>query len=817
MWKSHLLIALRSLARHRLFTLLNGVGLAIGMAACTLIVQWVGHERSHDRWIPGSERVFVVQSRIQYPGQEPQLWRHSPGPMLPLLQQDFAQVEAATRVQFARRALRLGARVESQLLLLADPGFFAVLPWPVLEGSTAQALARPGQVVVTEAFTRKWFGKQSALGQSVTLTVKGIGRSFQIVAVLRDPPTNSLFEFEAVTLLDPNDLPDPNAVTHWGSFSPLAVVRLRDAADAGALAAGADAFIAKHVPNYVDVSRGFFYRPELRRITDAHLQAVNVAGPGRPPGDARLVAAVAATGLLVLVIATITYVNLATARVSLRAREVGLRKTLGATQWQLIQQFLIESTVLASVAGVVALAIVELALPAFNGLLGQTLSLQYLGTEGVLLPLGVMVAAVGIVGGWYPAVVLARLRPRQALSGQQGTAGSGRLRQMLVVGQFSIAVALMCCMAVIYSQVAYLRSADMGYQPQGLAIIQQLVRTEVKPHQQALLDAVLRVPGVVAASRSMFEPAGPGISRQPAYLSGVPDSEAPQLSTQAIDWDYVRTYGARILAGRDLSRDFGGDNTNGLSEAEIQSRGFNVLINRAALKLFKASDPQAAIGKTFQLGGDGARVTATVVGVVDDIRIRSARDEALPSFFARDEDHMTSISVRFEGVPPAILMDRLREAWQQLFPDSPFAATLADDAIAGYYQAEQRSGHLFALFATVAIVLCAVGMYGLAIFTAERRTREIGLRKLLGARVGDIVRLLVWQFSKPVLVAMLIAWPVAWWLMQQWLAGFDLRVRLTTVPFVAAGLLALGIAWATIASHAIVVGRSRPIDALRQE
>jgi putative ABC transport system permease protein len=819
MWMSWLQVALRALARNRLFSALNIIGLAVGMAACLLIARWVAHETRQDAWVPQGERVFVVASRTQYPGQDRQLWRHSPAPMLPALAQDFApQIEAHSRVLLGRRALRLGERLENQMLLMADAGFFQVLPWPVLEGSTEGALATPGQLVVTETFARKWFAGRSALGQVVQITIKGKPEPHRIVAVLRDPPSNSLFEFEVIARLDVNQMPNPAQLQHWGSFNPIALVRLKSPELVASIEAGGEAFVKRHVPQMAEVEQGFRYRPELLPLRGVQLQPIQVTGPGKPQGDRTLVKAVAATGLLVLLIATITYINLATARVSLRAREVGLRKTLGATRGQLITQFLVESTVLAAVAGLVALALVELALPAFNALLDQRLELHYLGLDGALLPLAAMVLFVGLAGGWYPALVLARQAPRAALAGQAAAAGGGGVRAALVVGQFAIAVALVSAMAIIYAQVQHLRSADMGYQPRGLIVVGGLTRTEVKPQQAALLEAFQRVPGVVAATRSMFEPTVSALSRQPAFLPGAPDAEGVQFSTQPIDWNYVPTYGARLLAGRDLSRDIGGDNASGLSDEEVAARGLNVLINRAGLRLFRVTDPAAAVGRSFQLNGEKGRITANVVGVVENLRLRSVRDSVEPEFYARDDENMMAMSVRFaDNVPLADALARLEAVWRERLPDTPFMGSSVADAVAGYYKAEQRTGNLFALFAGLAVALCAVGVYGLAVFTAERRTREIGLRKLLGARVADILRLLLWQFSKPVLLALLIAWPLSAWWMARWLSGFDARIALTPWPFLLAALAALTVALATVSAHALKVARTNPIEALRHD
>jgi putative ABC transport system permease protein len=510
MWMSHLRIAWRSLARQRLFTAINLLGLAVGMAACTLIALWTLAETRHDRWIPAAERVFVATSKVQYPGKDPEQWRHAPAPAGPLLETDFAaQIEATSRVLPSRRTLRIGQRVESQSMILVDAGFFEALPWPVLHGSTAEALKQPGRLVVTETFVRHWFGEApgamaAAVGQVVSLTVKGEKRPFEIAAVLRDLPAHTILDFEAVALLDPKDLPNPGLLG-WGSFNSLTIVKLRSASDADAVNAGAEGFVQRHVPDFETVDKGFFYRPSLLPITEAHLHRFTATGPGKPPGDARLVAAVALIGLLVLVIATITYVNLATARMSLREREVGLRKTLGASRGQLMGQFLVESTLLAAAAGLLALAIVELSLPGFNRLLGQKLELRYVGVEGVLLPLFAMVALVGLAGGWYPALVMARLRPRQALAQRQASSRSW-LRQGLVVGQFAIAIGLACALALILAQVRHLSEADMGYEPRGLVIVQQIQRAEVKALQAQLLEAFRRVPGVQSVTASMFDP-----------------------------------------------------------------------------------------------------------------------------------------------------------------------------------------------------------------------------------------------------------------------------------------------------------------------
>jgi putative ABC transport system permease protein len=823
MWRNYLVVAARALAKSRLFTVINLTGLAVGMASCLLIAMWVRNETTYDKWLAEADRIFAVQANTQYPSKPLERWGHTSAALLPKMLAEYPQIASGTRMIKTERTIRLGDRIEGQPMTLVDTGFFDTLALPLLAGELKLALKQPNHIVVNQRFARKWFGSltmSEVIGQILTVTVKGEKRPYQITAVFSDLPSNSIFEFDVLMPLIDADIVNPESLLGWGNFGAYTLLKLNSAADAQAINQGADAFIAKHVPDFEKIEGGFYYRPVLQNITQVHLQGIKIGSYFKPSGDERLVMAISTTGLLILIIAMITYINLATARVSVRAREVGLRKTLGAERHQLLAQFLTESTLMAALAGVLALAIVEISLPLFNQLLELRLPLSYWGLNGTLLPLIVMVIVIGVIGGWYPALVMTRLRPREALSGSRGATGGNKLRIILVVAQFSVAVLLMTTMIIIYAQVSFMRKADMGYQPAGLVVISQLQRAEVKPQIQNLLDALTRVEGVVSVTRSMFDPTGNSLARQPAYLDGVPDAQAPTISVNPVDWNYVKTYGARLIAGRDLDEKYGGDNfSEDLPLANMVKRGGNILINREALKFFNTKDPKAVIGKTFRIVSPlpGQRTPVTIVGVIDDIRMRSARDEVLPAFYIRTVDMLSTASVKYQGVAPNEMTSRLEATWKTLFPESPFRAKQVDEAIEGYYKTEQRRGNLFALFSAIAIVLCAVGLYGLAVFTAERRTKEICIRKVLGASVLDIVKLLVWQFSKPVMIATLIAWPFAWWLMREWLNGFNVRIDLTPIPFLAAGVLAMLIAWLTVTWHAVRVARSSPIHALRYE
>jgi putative ABC transport system permease protein len=520
--------------------------------------------------------------------------------------------------------------------------------------------------------------------------------------------------------------------------------------------------------------------------------------------------------LLILGIACVNFANLTTARASERAREVALRKVLGAQRHQLIAQFIGESVLLAAMGAVTALALVELVLPWLTAFLHLDLGFRYLGVDGLLLPVAGLTLVAGAAGGFYPALYLSRFQPAAVLkAGRYGEGyGAGRLRTILVIGQFAVSIGLMVCTAGIYAQTLHARSADAGYRRDGLIVVDNLDRAQVAASAETLVREVGRIPGVINVGRSEIVPGDGGWSMT---HFGVPGrSEPVGIGTYTIDNGYFETMGIALRAGRTFSRDIALDDATFLTEdndSTAPRRGVNVVVSVAGARQLGFTDPAAAIGA--QLRMDDTPVT--VVGVVDDVRYRTAREEIEPVlYFLTRTDH-DAMLVRFENAAPEAVMQRIRAVWQRQFPDVPFEGAFVQDRVAELYSADVGRGQLFALFAGLAVVIGCLGLYALAAFTAERRTKEIGIRKVLGARTRDIVRLLVWQFLRPVLIANLIAWPVAWLVMQDWLSGFNDRIAQNPTWFVAAGAVALAIATATIVGHAVRVSRTNPIQALRYE
>jgi putative ABC transport system permease protein len=523
----------------------------------------------------------------------------------------------------------------------------------------------------------------------------------------------------------------------------------------------------------------------------------------------------------------VNFTNLATARASQRAREVALRKVLGASRPQLIAQFIGESVMIAVLAMLIALALVELLIPIFATFLKADLKLTYFGQGGLALPVLLLVLVVGVLGGLYPAFFLSRFQPAQVLKANKSSAetpGSGRLRSILVVAQFAVSIGLIICTAVIYGQTVFARTVDPGFKRDHLLQVEELNRYQLIDKANAIADRVAHVPGVEAVGLTGI---GVATDNQNNTNVLVPGNATPiVIGTYPVDQGFFDAMGLKLVAGRwfderrpmdDLTFPFP---LTAEAQQAIATRGGNIVINALAARRLGYANPADAVGKQFKAAlveNESGLVPVTVVGVVGDSRFRSVKVPVEPILFTSARGGgFAQLMVRFHGDPAAVRAG-VEQVWRGFTNEVPFNAKFSDDIIGELYAAEDARAKTFAAFALLSVVVGCLGLFGLAAFTAERRTKEIGIRKVLGARVRDIVKLLVWQFSKPVIVANLIAWPVAWWVMRGWLNGFDSRIPLSPTPFLLAGTLALAIAIATVAGHAFRVARSNPIHALRYE
>ena len=818
MWRSYLTVGLRALVKNKTYTFVNIFGLTLGFAACLSILLFVRHHLSYDAWLPNAERTYQVQSERVATDEPPTFTQKTFYPVAAGLRRDFPEVEASTALWTTRPVVLQNGRSTYADMVMADEHFFDVLDLPLVRGDRRTALAGMDSLLLTETEARKYFGNDNPMGRTLTVVRRGIPAELRVSGVLRDLPANSHLDLAMVSRISATVFADePQAMERWNSVPAYTYVRLRPGADSASVNARLPAWEERTIP--VDtvgpgqMSRAKRWALHLENVRDVHLGTFQESAM-TPGNDRPTIMAFGVVALLILGIACVNFVNLATARASQRAREVALRKVLGAMRRQLIAQFLGEAVALALVALLLALALVELILPALSAFLGDSLSLSYLGESGVLPQMLSLALLVGLVGGLYPAFYLSGFSPAAVLKANQisGGRGSGRLRTFLVVGQFAVSICLIICTAVIYLQTEYVRNADAGYDRDGLLIVQNLARPQVEPSAETIRDQVARLPGVVAVGRADLTPAND--RRSTVFVTMAGRTEPVGIGIYGVDGRYFDTMGIRRVAGRTfVDGSAADDSTIPLGDNPPPNSAANVVLSETGARQLGYANPEAAIGRQFRLD----QVPLNVVGVVADVQYRSMRDEMEPMLYYMTRSGHGSLVVRFAGQSPQTIVAGVERVWRRHAADVPFESLFVADVVSQMYDADEARGYVFAAAALLAIVVGCLGLYALAAFTAERRTKEIGLRKVLGARTRDILRLLVWQFSKPVVIANLIAWPVAWWVMRGWLNGFQDRISLNPLLFVAAGLLALAIAACTIAAHAIKVARANPIHALRYE
>jgi putative ABC transport system permease protein len=828
MWRNYLTVAIRGLGKNKTYAFINIAGLAVGLAACLLILLYVRYETSYDEWLPDSERVFQVQTTWYEPGQPVTRNQHSPFPVRDTIAAGFPEIEAVSVALPGRmQTIREGQPVYVDELYV-DPAFFDVFQLEFVRGSAKTALPNVNSLVLTEREAMLQFGTLDALGRTVTERTGEGTYDYKVTGVIRDLPPNSHLQLATLARYDPGAWDSvPAAFKSWGSMNQLHYVKLRAGGDVGRVNAALPAWEKKVIPPEVmegrTSTRADIMDLRLVNVADVHLGDAQL-GALTPGNDRRTVVTFAIVAALILIMACINFINLSTARSGQRAREVALRKVLGASRSQLVTQFLGESLLLVGVAMLIALALVELTAPRLGAFLGADLRFGYFGAEGFLFPVLGLAALVGALGGLYPALYLSRFQPAAVLKANASSAqaqGSPALRNALVVAQFAISIGLIICTGVIYSQTRFVETLDPGFERDGL--IQMEGASQLGASYEAFKREALRVRGVAAVGRTNL---GVAATNKSIIAARAPEQTAPvDIGFYRIDPDFFAAMGMRLLAGRLLDESHAKDLVVRPAEGSpedtaspLMSRGLNVVVNRRAAMQLGYARPEAALGKVVKVGFDGEDlVPSTIVGVVEDTRIRTARDEIEPLIFGYDPSRTSQILLRYSHAVPAQVMDGLRQTWLRFQPDFPFQGEFAEDLIAELYKRDRARGAMFLGFSVFAIVIACLGLFGLAAFTTERRTKEIGIRKVLGARIRDIVRLLTWQFSKPVVVANLVAWPLAWWAMRDWLNGFDVRIALTPGPFVLAGLLALGIAVGTVAGHALRVARLNPIHALRYE
>ncbi len=830
MLRNYLTIAYRNLTKNPLYTSINIVGLGIGLAACILILLYVRGELGFERWVPDAERVYRVHARFDVPGRAPIMSTSSPGPARAAMKEAFPEIESIARIHPRRAKVRLEDKLFYERLYLVDSTWFEMFPPQFLEGDPETAIADTASVVLSQSMKEKYFGQQPALGKTISLDDSVRDREFKVTGVIANAPKNSEFRWDFLGLFDQEEFKKQSWIAEqWTSVNVDTYFKIHEGADGSAIASKLPEFEKQYIPNANMGGKTIpvheFIELSIMPLLDLHLHSVegSQVNAVTPYTSVMTFAGVA---LLILIIACINFMNLSTARASQRAREVSLRKVVGATRRELIVQFLGESTMLALLGLALAVAIAQIALPSYSEFLDRELALTYFGQGSVLPMMAGLVLLVGVVGGLYPAFYLSRFKPAAVLKANKSseTQGSTRLRGLLVVLQFAVSIALIICATIVYQQYNYTQTKDLGFQKDNMIIVRDIYREQAKKVSDVLRDEIARVPGVAGVTRSGMVPGDGTENNGLLELPGDTRGEPLVLGRYDVDWNFFEQYGIELIAGRELSEDFANDDMTGLYEQaeenpeSVQDRQVSLMLNREGVRMLGFASPADAIGKAVRVTvTEEVQVDGQIVGVIESFHYKSIREEIRPTYYVHDGTFSAMTVKVAPGADLDAVMKDVESVWRGQVPELPFRGQILEENLAELYEAEEARAQMFGAFSILAVVIACLGLYGLASFTAARRTKEIGIRKVLGASTTDIVKLLVWQFSKPVLVANLIAWPVAAYAMNNWLTSFQYRVSLNPLLFVAAGLIALLIAWVTVGGHAARFAQTRPSYALRYE
>jgi putative ABC transport system permease protein len=808
--KSYLAMAVRQLLAQKPYTAINVAGLALGLACTLLIALFVRHELSYDRHYANSGRIVRISEDIAV--VPPLHFAGASAGIAPLLRDFFPVIETTARLRSCfdgggGSLVTVGERrfLEPRLAA-ADNEFFEIFDLAWLRGDARSALAKPNGVVLTESTARKYFGDADPLG-AVIEVFEGAALPFVVTGVVADLSDNTHLKFDL--LLSLSFLPAETLAAAGGGNCFHTYARLTEGADPGAIGSRSRDFFNQRVRDVgADQLRGFTAVP----IRDIHLRSAR-EGELRTPGSAMTVYTFAVIAAFVLLIACINFVNLATARAAQRAKEVGLRKAVGGTRAQLILQFIGESLLLTTIAVALAMLIVVAALAPFASFIERAIGVDDVARPEVMAAIVAIGLLVGVGAGSYPAFLLSAFNPVRVLRGSVTRgATAATFRKILVVLQFAISIALIVATLVVLDQQRFAQSFDLGYDKDQVVVLTGSQAGGLGTQWESMKLELERVPGVEAVTASNFVPGTRGSLR--SQVRNLTDDDNGGIAAQVmlVDFDFLATYDIDVISGRSFS-EAGGDREIPQQEGQPPPPPVPLVVSRLAVELL-GSTPSEMVGRIIEAVGR----RAVVVGVVEDVYLQSARDPLLPAIYLVPATQRAAhASIRVTGADLERTLAGIDAVWSDLGPDVPVLRRFLDEDFEALYRGERRQAQLLTTFSLLAIAIACLGLYGLASFSTMRRTKEIGIRKTLGASVPDIVRLFAAEFGVLVLVANVIAWPVAYFAMQRWLAGFAYRIELGPAVFIGSGLLALAIATATVAAVAGRAARAKPVTALRYE
>lgn len=793
MLRNYFKIAFRNLWRHRVYSLINILGLTVGMTACFLIFLYVRFEMSYDKFHAKGNRIYRIICDIKTPTET----MKPGGPSWaigPHLMAGFPEVEATVRTTGDELLVRKGnIKFQETHSLFADSSFFDVFDFKLIKGNPHTVLNEPFHVVFSESAVKKYFGNADPIGQTVLLT--GDGFTAKITGVMKDMPENSMIKADLIVSLNTISRKLNQGIDDsWGNYGNRTYVLLKPGTNASAVEKKLPAFLEKMNGTEMKEMK-MFPTLMLEKFPEAYLHS---SRNDSDSGNINNVYIFSIVAVFILLIACFNFINLTTARSAERAREVGIRKVVGAGRQQLTAQFIGESVIVCLIAFVLTVGTAALLLPSFNLLAGKTLSRGIFENAQFIFVLFLASTFIGLLAGLYPALVLSSFKPVIVLKGRFTTGAKGiLLRKSLVVAQFTISIALIISTIIVYLQMSFMRNQDLGFSKDQMMVI----NTNGDPAKKAFMQAISEMPDVKSVSMSSSVPGGgnPGAYSKIQNVKG--EMQVANLDLYFVDFDYLKQFNIKMSAGRMFSRDFMTDTTHAM------------ILNEAAVKMFGYRSPQDAVGRDFNQWGR----TGKIIGVTKDFHFKSLQEEIKPLSMRIEPDgcSLVTIKVSAEHLPATIRA--IENKWNTLIPARPFSYLFLDEFFNEQYKSEQRFGKLFLNFAILAIIISCLGLLGLASYSTMQRTREIGIRKVLGATVPNIVHLLSKEFLKLVGVAVIIASPIAWFSMHKWLQDFAYRIPIAWWIFAVAAVAASLIALLTVSFQAIKAAISNPVKSLRAE
>ncbi|MCG8412914.1 MAG: ABC transporter permease [Pseudomonadales bacterium] len=820
MFTNHLKIAIKDLSTNKLYSVINIAGLAISLAACIVIALYVQDETSYDKHWSNAERLFRV-NRTELLDNSQRRYSSTSLILSPTLNRYFSgEIEYASRLMALNQDISFEDAQYSETVYAVDADLIEMMDFELLSGSLNNAIADVNSIALSDAFARTVFGDKDPIGETISLSstgVVGLNKDYQVDAIYRLPPENSVLELPAITLFDMDDFPWG---TDWGIISTHTYIQLNEGSDVESLSQRLPEFVngnvvfreAQQTPGAGPSERMCL---DLQNISEIYLNSpFDTSGN---VGNKTAVIAFTIISILVLLIGSINFMVLTTARATQRSKEVVMRKIVGAQRRQLISQFLGESVFTVFLSILVALGILELLLPVLEPLTTKSLSIDYASPLSYLFILSLLLL-VGSAGGIYPSIILSRFRPSGVLktAPSSETRSSLRLRNLLVVFQFAVSIALIIATAVIFTQMRFLGDRDPGFNRENLIAINNLLfREEVRARKSALKEEVLALSSVSNATLSIHQPTqqlGLANNYMSYSIPGGPDTRY-RIATLPIDEDFVETYEIGLLAGRSFSLERDSISVDNPGPLFVNR---NVVLNESAVRELGLGSPGDAIGQqVLTLDSDN---TLTISGVVNDTDFFNLRSVPRPEVYILNSGLTDVLTIRYEG-DEQTAMAQITEVWNAVMGDEVLQSSSVEQLMAQEFTQEQIQANILTSFSLLAIVVACLGLFGSVSYSVDRRKREIGIRKILGAKIREIVMMLVWYFSKPVFVANVIAWPVAIWVMINWLEQFPYQIDrwLLLLVCLFAALAALMIAWLTVASKSFITALQNPIDSIRYE